>query len=160
MGFSSKNAGMGCHFFLHGIFPTQASNPRLLHCRRILYCWATRETLVNALSTAIGAQAPRTCALQQQKPPQWEACAPQQRVAPAPCNRRKPMLSNKDPAQPKINLKKKSLLHLMRRRDCFMVKKMNCGARLTGSKFNLHPSPGIKSRTNLLDFSVLQFPLL
>ena len=41
-----------------------------------------------------------------------------------------------------------------------MVKKINCGARLTGSKFNLHLSPGIKSQTNLLDFSVLQFPLL
>ena len=29
---------MGCHFFLQGIFPNQGSNPRLLHCRRILYC--------------------------------------------------------------------------------------------------------------------------
>ena len=26
-----------------GIFPTQGSNPHLLHCRRILYRWATRE---------------------------------------------------------------------------------------------------------------------
>ena len=25
-----------------GVFPTQLSNPSLLHCRRILYCWATR----------------------------------------------------------------------------------------------------------------------
>ena len=25
-----KNAGMGCHFLLQGIFPTQGSNPRLL----------------------------------------------------------------------------------------------------------------------------------
>ena len=55
---------------------------------------------------------------------------------------------------------KKSPLHLKQKRDCFMVKKINCGARLTGSKFNLHLSPGIKSRTNLLGFSVLQFPLL
>ena len=32
--------------FSRGIFPTQGSNPgllRLLHCRRILYCWATSE---------------------------------------------------------------------------------------------------------------------
>ena len=32
-----------CHFLLQGIFPTQGSNPRLLHCWRILYHWATRE---------------------------------------------------------------------------------------------------------------------
>ena len=25
-----KNTGVGCHFFLHGIFPTQGSNPSLL----------------------------------------------------------------------------------------------------------------------------------
>ena len=38
---------MGGHFPLQGIFPTQGLNPRLLHllhCRQILYCWATRET--------------------------------------------------------------------------------------------------------------------
>ena len=27
---------MGCHFLLQGIFPTQGSNPDLLHCRQIL----------------------------------------------------------------------------------------------------------------------------
>ena len=37
MGFSSKNTGVGCHFLLQGIFLTQESNPRLLHCRQILY---------------------------------------------------------------------------------------------------------------------------
>ena len=30
--------------FLQGIFLTQGSNPRLLHCRQILYHWATWET--------------------------------------------------------------------------------------------------------------------
>ena len=35
---SGKNPGVGCHFLLQWIFPTQGSNPRLLHCRRILYC--------------------------------------------------------------------------------------------------------------------------
>ena len=29
--FSGKNIGMGCHFLLKGIFPTQGSNPHLLH---------------------------------------------------------------------------------------------------------------------------------
>ena len=32
-----KNSGMGCHSFLQGIFPTQGSNPSLLHRRQILY---------------------------------------------------------------------------------------------------------------------------
>ena len=32
-----KNTGMGCHVLLHGIFPTQESNPGFPHCRRILY---------------------------------------------------------------------------------------------------------------------------
>ena len=35
--FPSKNTGMGCHFLLQGIFPTQGSNPGLLHCRQTLY---------------------------------------------------------------------------------------------------------------------------
>ena len=33
---------MGCHTLLQ-IFPTQGSNPSLLHYRQILYCWATGE---------------------------------------------------------------------------------------------------------------------
>ena len=34
--FPGKNAGVGCHFFLQGIFLTQGLNPCLLHCRWIL----------------------------------------------------------------------------------------------------------------------------
>ena len=30
--FPGKNTGVGCHFLLQGIFPTQGSNPSLLHC--------------------------------------------------------------------------------------------------------------------------------
>ena len=37
MGFPSKNTGVGCHFLLQGIFPTQGSNLGLLDCRQILY---------------------------------------------------------------------------------------------------------------------------
>ena len=33
-----KNTGVGCHFLLQGIFPTQGLNLGLLHCRRSLYC--------------------------------------------------------------------------------------------------------------------------
>ena len=36
MEFSGKNTAVGCHFLLQGIFPTQGSNPGLLHCRRNL----------------------------------------------------------------------------------------------------------------------------
>ena len=32
-----KNTGGGCHALLQEIFPTQGSNPSLLHCRQILY---------------------------------------------------------------------------------------------------------------------------
>ena len=32
-----ENTGVGCHFLLQGIFPTQGLNPGLLHCRQILY---------------------------------------------------------------------------------------------------------------------------
>ena len=42
----SKNIGVSCHALFQGIFPTQALNPGLLyllHCRSILYPWATWE---------------------------------------------------------------------------------------------------------------------
>ena len=32
-----KNTGVGCHFLLQGIFPTQGSNPGVLHYKQILY---------------------------------------------------------------------------------------------------------------------------
>ena len=31
------STGVGCHFLLQRIFPTQGSNPGILHCRQILY---------------------------------------------------------------------------------------------------------------------------
>ena len=34
--FQGKSTGMGCHFLLQGIFPTQGSNPGLSHCRQTL----------------------------------------------------------------------------------------------------------------------------
>ena len=44
--FLSKSTGMGCHFLLQGIFPTQGSNLGLLHCGQMLTIWATREALI------------------------------------------------------------------------------------------------------------------
>ena len=44
--FPGMNTEVGCHAILQGIFPTQGLNPWLLcllHCRRILGCWAIGE---------------------------------------------------------------------------------------------------------------------
>ena len=35
--FPGKNTGVGCHFLLQEIFPTQGLNLGLLHCRQTLY---------------------------------------------------------------------------------------------------------------------------
>ena len=35
--FTGKDIGLGCHFLLQEIFPTQGSNLGLLHCRQMLY---------------------------------------------------------------------------------------------------------------------------
>ena len=35
--FPGNSPGVGFHFLLQGIFPTQGSNPGLLHCRQTLY---------------------------------------------------------------------------------------------------------------------------
>ena len=40
-----KNPGVGCHFLLQGIFPTQGANPGLPHCRWILYCLSHQGVL-------------------------------------------------------------------------------------------------------------------
>ena len=37
-GILQARIGVDCHFLLQRIFPTQGSNPGLLHCRLILYC--------------------------------------------------------------------------------------------------------------------------
>ena len=39
----SRNTEVGSHSLLQGIFPTQGSNPGLLHCGRVFTIWATRE---------------------------------------------------------------------------------------------------------------------
>ena len=52
-----KNTGVGCHALLLGIFPTQGSNPGLLHCRWILYCLShqgSQEYSISSLSLLQG----------------------------------------------------------------------------------------------------------
>ena len=44
--------------------------------------WARAPQLLSLCSTTTEARAPRAHAPQQEKPPQWEAHTPQQRVAP------------------------------------------------------------------------------
>ena len=51
--FPGKNTGVSCRSLLQGIFLTQGSNPHLLHCRQILYHWATREAPGLALTMRI-----------------------------------------------------------------------------------------------------------
>ena len=41
--FPDKNTGVGCYFFLQGIFPTQWLNLCFLHYKCILYCRSHRE---------------------------------------------------------------------------------------------------------------------
>ena len=36
--FLGKSTGVGCHFLLQRIFPTQGSNSGLPNCRQMLYC--------------------------------------------------------------------------------------------------------------------------
>ena len=44
-----KNTGVSCHFLLQGSFPTQGSNPGLLHCRQIFYHLSHQGSLIMAL---------------------------------------------------------------------------------------------------------------
>ena len=41
--FTGKGTGVGCHFLLQGIFPTQESNPGLPYCNRRYTLWAPRK---------------------------------------------------------------------------------------------------------------------
>ena len=43
--FLDKSTGVGCHFLLQGIFPTQGSNPGLPHCRQKLYHLSHQEAI-------------------------------------------------------------------------------------------------------------------
>ena len=59
--FQGKSTGVGCHFLLQGIFPTQRLNPGLSHCRQTLYhlnhqviLAATNEQLQTTASRGLG----------------------------------------------------------------------------------------------------------
>ena len=50
-----KNTGVGCHFLLQGIFPTQGSNPGFLHWRQIFFI-STRKQAPLYLDPAASTQ--------------------------------------------------------------------------------------------------------
>ena len=51
--FPGKSTGVGCHFLLQGIFPTQGSNLGLLHCRQTLYPLSHQGSPENSLWKAV-----------------------------------------------------------------------------------------------------------
>ena len=57
--------------------------------------WALVLQLLKLWATTAEACEPRACALQQEKPQQWEARALQLESSPTHCNLRKPLCSNK-----------------------------------------------------------------
>ena len=61
-----RNTGVRCHTLLQGIFQTQELNPGLLHCRQILYHWATWEAPC-WLSTPHNQTTRKTCWLSKTK---------------------------------------------------------------------------------------------
>ena len=87
--FPGKNTGLGSHFLLQGLFLTQGSNswllPHILHCRQILYHWATREAL-ESLTTGSAVVRARTSQLQHH----W-LCGPRHRRT------HKPVISKRSP---------------------------------------------------------------
>ena len=48
--FPGESTKVGCHFLLQGIFPTQESNPGLLHCRQTLHCLSYQGSLLQLRS--------------------------------------------------------------------------------------------------------------
>ena len=56
-----KNAGVGCHVLLQGIFPNQGSNPGLPRCRWILYQLSHQGSSFPEISGSLPVQSRRLC---------------------------------------------------------------------------------------------------
>ena len=67
--FPGKDTGVGCHFLLQGIFPTQGLNPGLLHCRQILYRLSYKGSLSVQFSRSVMSDSLRLHESQQARPP-------------------------------------------------------------------------------------------
>ena len=58
--FQARVTGVGCHCLLQGIFPTQGSNPCLLHCRQMLYRLSHQSKTVPAHNHELLLRCPRS----------------------------------------------------------------------------------------------------
>ena len=56
----SKHTGVGCHFLLQGIFPTQGSNLGLLDCRQFLHCLSHQKESFFSILREFGIQLSRS----------------------------------------------------------------------------------------------------
>ncbi|CAI9166945.1 unnamed protein product [Rangifer tarandus platyrhynchus] len=63
-----KNTGVCCHSLLQSIFPTQRSNPSLLHCRQILYHLSCRGSPEGGISALLRREQ-RACSMLTHLPP-------------------------------------------------------------------------------------------
>ena len=87
--FSGKESACQCR--RHGFDPWSGNIPRAME--QLRPCATTMELWIP------GAANPRDCALQQEKPQQWEACAPQLEGSPHSPQLEKGPCSHEDPAQ-------------------------------------------------------------
>ena len=69
--FLGKKTGLGCHFLLQGIFPSQGSNLHLLLDRSILYHWVTWEALPTPVFLYKPVAGTSTHSLSSHLPPWW-----------------------------------------------------------------------------------------
>ena len=59
--FPGKSTGVGCHFLLQGIFPTQGLKPGLSHCKQILYHLSHQGSPILLLLLYIAINKPCIC---------------------------------------------------------------------------------------------------
>ena len=62
MNFLGKSTGVGCHFLLQGIFPTQGLNPGLPHCGQTLYCLSRQGSPHNDEGASVRVWSPEPAA--------------------------------------------------------------------------------------------------
>ena len=99
-----RGEGFTCQCRKHGFTPWSGKIPHAVE--QLNPCTTTIEPVPKRLGAATTeACAARACALQQEKPPQWDAHTLQLESSPQSTryNYRKSLSSNEDPVQPKIN---------------------------------------------------------
>ena len=108
MRFQDFTPGWACLQRKPSFQKTQAPQQCLWHYLRkpLSPCATTTEpALCNPKATTTDGHLPRAHTLWPEKPPQWEACEPQGKVAPNRHSCRKPMWNNEDLVKQKTNKK-------------------------------------------------------